>query len=157
MSSDLNAVLFGTTWVNDGRMFILVWCYFPNPRMNPQQLYKMTQAEPAQQVILLKACLVLFSSPRQDLSSSAQCSKNLCCPDSSWPTITSEISYYTLTSTASGARQHPHHAAAACCANVCVVFLYLYFCQHVDGRGFQLHFWVNKKKRMFVTLLKKQL
>jgi len=55
--------------------------------MNPQELYEMTQAESAQQVILLKACLVLFSSPRQDLSSSAQCSKNLCRPDSSWPTI----------------------------------------------------------------------
>ncbi len=98
-------------------MHIFRYCSFPKPRINPQQLCETTEAEPAQ-VITLKACLLLFSSPRQDLSSSAQCSKNLRCPDFSWPSTTPGISYYTLTSTASGARIHilVRHCSAACCA-----------------------------------------
>ncbi len=59
-----------------------------------------------------------FHLQGQDLSSSAQCSKNLRCPDFSWPSTTPGISYYTLTSTASGARIHilVRHCSAACCA-----------------------------------------
>lgn len=99
-------------------MHIFRYCsFFSKTWINPQQLCKTTEAEQGQ-VITLKACLLLFSSPRQDLSSSAQCCKNLRWPDFSWPTTTSGISYYTLTSTASGARIHilVRHCSAACCA-----------------------------------------